>query len=211
MNSTRRFALVSLLVSAAYVGVVACGDDEAAPVGDGTDGAADTSVTDTSIDTSAVDGRSPEYTGSACAVASECYGDLPDAAALKGAPVCIDKVSGGYCTHKCQADTDCCAIPGECRTGLKQVCAPFENTGDKYCFLSCEGADISAASDAGASDAGAGAGGDDYCHANATSEFGCRSTGGGSANRKVCLPNGAPGDGGRDAAKDAIDDAPTDG
>jgi hypothetical protein len=82
----------------------------------------------------------------------------------------------------------------------------------KYCFLSCEPADIAAAVDAGATDAGdAGISGDNYCTANASSEFGCRSTGGGSQNKKACLPIGAPTDGGMDAS-DASDaaDAPSD-
>jgi hypothetical protein len=111
-------------------------------------------------------------------------------------------VTNGYCTHLCTTDADCCAVEGECRTGLKQVCAPFESTGEKYCFLSCESADIAAANDAGATDAGTDE--QNYCHKNISTEFTCRSTGGGAANRKVCLPSGPPGDGGpNDGASDA--------
>lgn len=51
----------------------------------------------------------------------------------------------GYCTHEYKDDSDCCAVTGECRTGIKQVCSPFTNTSTpKYCFLSCEEEDIRA-------------------------------------------------------------------
>src|SRR5207247_2447366 len=137
---------------------------------------------------------------------ADCYGGF-DAQSLKGEVRCIDRVSNGYCTHLCTTDADCCAVSGECRTGLKQVCAPLESTGNKYCFLSCENKDIASATEAGASDAGSD--GTEYCHKNTSTEFGCRSTGGGGENRKVCLPTGGgPGDGGADA--DAASDASTD-
>ncbi|MCC6552044.1 MAG: hypothetical protein IT372_03350 [Polyangiaceae bacterium] len=45
-----------------------------------------------------------------------------------------------------------------------------------YCFLSCEAAEI------GSLDP------DAYCDEFAHRGFGCRSSGGGSANRKVCVP-----------------------
>lgn len=210
----RRSLFIVLTLAGGYVAVAGCGDDDSSgPSPDaGADATNDTSKPDTSQpDTSAADvandSRSPELTGSACKVATDCYGDI-DAASLKGAPFCIDKVTNGYCTHECQTDQDCCAVTGECRTGLKQVCASFENSDKKYCFLSCEDSDIFAANDAGATDAGTldggGTNGDLYCTANASSEFGCRSTGGGQANRKVCLPVGI-GDGGTDAPSDAPD------
>ena len=60
-----------------------------------------------------------------------------------------------------------------------EVCAPFESTPDMYCFLSCEDADLQTAN---ATDA------DTFCHTYAGPSFGCRSTGGGSKNRKVCMP-----------------------
>ncbi len=135
-----------------------------------------------------------EQTGQACTPASECYSNL-DGAALKGGPaVCLDRITGGYCTHECTQDSDCCAIDGECRTKLKQLCAPFESTGKKYCFLSCEDADISAASTV--LDAAAPSDPDAYCQAEVFPDFGCRSTGGGAENRKVCVPGGAAPDGG---------------
>jgi hypothetical protein len=75
-------------------------------------------------------------------------------------------------------DADCCAIPGECKTPHPQVCSPFESAGQKYCFLSCENAVVSQS------------GYDEsvYCSTYAHSAFGCRSSGGGSENRKVCVP-----------------------
>jgi hypothetical protein len=112
-----------------------------------------------------------------------------DAAALSGPAECLDKASGGYCTHECAADTDCCAIAGECRTTLKQVCAPFESTGKKYCFLSCEDADLRPPADAGA-DASSPVDPNEYCRREALESFACRSTGGGNQNRKVCWPGG---------------------
>jgi hypothetical protein len=206
MQIRRSLFIGSLLVSC-YVAIAGCGDDadSGSPVAAGPDATADTTPPDTFRPDTATqsDGRSPELTGSACTVASECYGDI-DAGSLKGEPVCIDKVTNGYCTHKCTVDADCCAVPGECRTGLKQVCAPFESTSDSYCFLSCEPDDIAAATDAGASDAGT----DTYCENNVSTDFSCRSTGGGADNRKVCLPSGAAGDGGK---KDAAVDAPDGG
>jgi hypothetical protein len=121
-----------------------------------------------------------EQTGQSCTAPEQCFPGL-DAGALRGAPQCLTRVSGGYCTHLCTTDADCCAVPGECRTGFKQVCAPFESTGQKMCFLSCESADLTAA-DAGTTDTTV------YCHDYANAAFSCRSTGGGAANRKVCVP-----------------------
>lgn len=202
----RRSAFIILSLAASYVAVAGCSDDEPAAPVTVTEAGSDATAIDATADRSApdaLDARSPEFTGSACTAAADCYGDIDGAALKGGAPVCIDKVTGGYCTHTCTTDADCCAVPGECRTGLKQVCSSFENAAEKYCFLSCEDADIAAATDAGASDAGAE--GDEYCQKNTTAEFGCRSTGGGSENRKVCLPLGPVGDGGGGNKKDAGD------
>lgn len=84
-------------------------------------------------------------------------------------------------------DVGCCAVAGECQTTFPQVCAPFESTGKSYCFLSCEASDIEAHestlfSDGGAIDANL------FCRERANPSFGCRSTGGGKDNRKVCTP-----------------------
>lgn len=120
-------------------------------------------------------GGSPDNVGSVCKVAGDCFPGV-EAGALKGEAICLDRTDEGYCTHMCQDDSDCCAVEGECKTSLKQVCAPFESTAGKKCFLSCENADI------GGADA------NQYCRDNVHPDFGCRSTGGGNQNRKVCFP-----------------------
>jgi len=61
------------------------------------------------------------------------------------------------------------------------VCAPFESTGLLECFLSCEDAAVTAS---GLADSNA------FCQSYANAAFICRSTGGGSKNRKVCVPDG---------------------
>lgn len=121
------------------------------------------------------DSSSPDQAGEACVAPDECYPDV-EPGALLGDPICLDRVEGGYCTHLCQTDADCCAVEGECRSEFPQVCAPFENTGMMMCFLSCEAADI------GDADEGA------FCQEQVHPAFGCRSTGGGATNRKVCVP-----------------------
>ena len=111
--------------------------------------------------------------GQACTSAQECYpGIAPED--IAGDVVCMDRVEGGYCTHHCMADEDCCSVEGECETGIPQVCGPFESTGEQFCFLSCEDQ----------------ADADNYCQLYAHRSFICRSTGGGSENRKVCVPEG---------------------
>jgi hypothetical protein len=119
-----------------------------------------------------------EQTGQSCTMASQCFPDTHDAALQGGPAVCMDRVPGGYCTHLCATDADCCAIPGECRTNYKQVCAPFQETNMKYCFLSCE----VVPGDAGVTTV------DEFCTTYAHAGLGCRSTGGGVENRKVCVP-----------------------
>src|SRR5262245_34491240 len=61
------------------------------------------------------DARSPEPTGQACQTVADCFFGI-EAGALSGAVECISKVKDGYCTHRCNTDADCCAVPGECRT-----------------------------------------------------------------------------------------------
>jgi hypothetical protein len=117
----------------------------------------------------------PEFAGQACDVASECYPDL-DPATLLGEIECLETNGGGYCTHECVSDDECCAVEGECVSGYPQVCAPYTNSTQKRCFLACEDSDVG--------DLGP----DEYCQTYAHSSFGCRSTGGGSENRKVCVP-----------------------
>jgi len=123
----------------------------------------------------------PEQAGSSCTVATvaaDCYPNLDGGALQGGTRVCIDKVPGGYCSHFCTMDADCCAVPGECNTPHPEVCAPFENMTMKYCFLSCENADLA---DAGVTD------GNTFCATYAHAGLTCRATGGG-APRKVCMP-----------------------
>ena len=127
-------------------------------------------------------GGRPEQTGAVCTAPTDCFKNV-EAGALKGEPQCLDRVRGGYCTHLCAADTDCCAVPGECVTDLKQVCSPFESTGQKMCFLSCEDADVRAV-DGGPAPADE----QEFCQRSAGWDFICRSSGGGSQNRKVCVP-----------------------
>jgi hypothetical protein len=120
----------------------------------------------------------PEQTGQACTDVGQCYPGIDGGSFMGGPAVCLD-TQGGYCTHVCMADTDCCAIPGECKTGFPQVCSPFESRPDKYCILSCEDSQVA---DAGVTDANA------FCATYAHAGFTCRSSGGGSQNRKVCMP-----------------------
>jgi len=116
--------------------------------------------------------------GASCTSASSCYPGVT-ASSIKGTVTCLTQISGGYCTHTCSADSDCCAASGECKSGFKELCAPFESTGTSYCFLSCEAADIQAS----------GAGNmapDTYCQTYAGASFTCRSTGGGANNKQFC-------------------------
>jgi hypothetical protein len=117
----------------------------------------------------------PEQVGQPCETPADCYPDL-DHNTLLGEVECLADVPGGYCTHLCEADTDCCAVEGECRSGYPQVCAPFQSNDDMRCFLSCEDSELG--------DLGP----DEYCRTYAHESFGCRSTGGGGENRKVCVP-----------------------
>jgi hypothetical protein len=130
---------------------------------------------------STVGSGSIEQTGQSCTQASQCYATL-DAAALRGQATCLTQLQNGYCTHTCQSDADCCAVPGECVTSLKEVCAPLESTGKMYCFLSCASSDVPPAADGGATDPTA------FCQQWTNASLSCRSTGGGSANRKFCGP-----------------------
>ena len=113
--------------------------------------------------------------GGACELADDCFPGI-DRSALEGDVECLTRVSGGYCTHSCDEDLDCCAVAGECLSDSVQVCAPFENSAAKSCFLACEPADIGDMDE------------NEYCAEFAHPAFSCRSSGGGSENRKVCVP-----------------------
>jgi len=159
MQHASKFAILFLVAGAAFAS--ACGSDDDDDGGGG--------------GTGGTGGGSPDNVGSVCLAPGDCYTTL-EAGALQGEALCLDRTDEGYCTHLCQDDADCCAVEGECKTGLKQVCAPFESTGQKMCFLSCEDADIG------------GADSTQHCRDNVSPDFGCRSTGGGKENRKVCFP-----------------------
>lgn len=119
------------------------------------------------------DGYNEEYAGQPCEEPEDCYPEA-DTDAIEGDIECLsDRVEGGYCTHTCQDDENCCAVVGECKSDLDQVCAPLESAPDNYCFVTCEDVE----------DEGT------FCETYVHPEFHCRSTGGGSNNRKVCLPN----------------------
>jgi hypothetical protein len=150
-----------------FVMTGACGDDDAPPPPAAVAGG----------------GGSPEQTGKPCETAEECYPNVVEPNTLQGEAYCMDRVRDGYCTHTCDTNEDCCAVPGECDTDLPQICAPFESTNDTWCFLSCEEADIRNP-DGGPAPA------DDqeFCQRWASPDFICRSTGGGSGNRKICAP-----------------------
>lgn len=121
---------------------------------------------------------SPDAVGQVCEIPDDCYPDV-EHEELAGSVECLERVRGGYCTHQCGGDDDCCAVEGECKTDLPQVCSPFESTGLMMCFLSCEAEDVEAAD---AEDEAA------FCQHEASPDFICRSSGGGANNRKVCVP-----------------------
>jgi hypothetical protein len=150
----------------------ACGDNDSNEGGGATSGGGTTGSGGSA-------GGSPEFVGATCKAAADCFGGLAET--VKGEVLCLDRVRGGYCTHLCETDADCCAVEGECKTSIRQVCSPFESTGKKMCFLSCAEDDIKAAS-SGTSDEQV------YCQKEASFDFLCRSSGGGKENRKICLP-----------------------
>lgn len=149
--------LVACTAFLALLGLGACGSDH--------DGANDKSHS-----------GSPEQAGAACENESQCYPDVAEGT-LVGDALCLSDVRGGYCTHTCTADEDCCAAEGECATQIVQVCSPFQSTGDTMCFLSCESEDIPDDTDP-----------QQYCQREANPDFICRSSGGGANNRKICVP-----------------------
>lgn len=80
--------------------------------------------------------------------------------------VCLEKADEGFCSWECDADSDCDdADDGD----FDFVCASFESEEALYCFPACnEDAEEE----------------EDECPGSMT----CRSTGGGSDNRKICFP-----------------------
>lgn len=119
-------------------------------------------------------------TGGSCEVTADCFAGLEG---IPGEPRCFTNVQGGYCSHTCASDAECCSVAGECDFGergtLPEVCAPFESFDGDWCFLSCED-DLLAALPAEDRDT--------YCE-DISPDLHCRATGGGDP-RKVCLPDG---------------------
>jgi hypothetical protein len=74
-------------------------------------------------------------------------------------PVCVKPDTEGFCSWSCSVDGDC---KGD--DDVVRICASYESTSGVYCFPSCENG------------------------AACPEGFSCRSTGGGSKNRKVCYP-----------------------
>jgi hypothetical protein len=159
------FALGIAWTMTAALTPVGCGDDSSSS-GSGGGGGVDR----------------PDETGAACEAPSDCYPDVPEGE-LAGEALCLDQIRGGYCTHLCESDADCCSAEGECNSEIAQVCSPFESTGQNMCFLSCEDEDLVAApGDEGPVDE------QEFCQREAGRDFTCRSSGGGAANRKICVP-----------------------
>ena len=103
-----------------------------------------------------------EFVYEGCEVADDCAEYIPDSAT----PVCLDKSGQGFCSWECAVDADCADDPNE---DFAYVCSSFESTDGLYCFPSCnEDSDSET----------------DVCPEG----FGCRSTGGGSDNRRICFP-----------------------
>ena len=107
-------------------------------------------------------GCDKEVSYETCEVADDCEAWAPDSAE----PVCLEKSGGGFCSWECATDPDCADDPDE---DFAYVCSSFEDTEGLYCFPSCnEGEDSEA----------------EVC----PDGFTCRSTGGGTDNRRICFP-----------------------
>ena len=98
-----------------------------------------------------------------CDEAADCGEIAPDSAE----PECVPKENWGFCTWSCTEDSHCSEDGDE---DYDFVCASFEEQTGKFCFPSCreEGTEE-----------------EEVC----PDGYECRSTGGGSENRRVCFPN----------------------
>jgi hypothetical protein len=106
--------------------------------------------------------------------------DTPDDCAVpeEAEAECLDKAGEGFCTWSCSSDADC-AFDDDPDPDWTRVCASFESEPGSHCFPSCrEGDEGDESDESDESD------GDGSCPEG----FSCRSTGGGSDNRKVCFP-----------------------
>lgn len=107
-------------------------------------------------------GCNKEVAYESCEVADDCAEWVPDSAE----PVCLEKSGEGFCSWTCEADADCADDPDE---DFAYVCSSFESTEGLYCFPSCNedgDSEVPVCPDG----------------------YGCRSTGGGSDNRRICFP-----------------------
>lgn len=113
------------------------------------------------------DGALGENAYLTCADASDC--EAPEGQD----PECLDKGGDGFCTMTCVVDDDCATAGEEPEDeddpSWPWVCASFESNAGMHCFPSCEDPEDP----------------DQECPEG----FGCRSTGGGADNRKVCFPD----------------------
>ncbi len=94
-----------------------------------------------------------------CEAPEDC--EVPEGAEAE----CLDKSGEGFCSWVCAVDDDCTDDPDP---DYDFVCASFEAEPGLHCFPSCAQAE----DEEGTCPPG----------------YGCRSTGGGADNRKVCFP-----------------------
>ncbi len=97
----------------------------------------------------------------ACEAAAQCESLVPESATAQ----CVEKEQGGFCTWSCQSALDCA---GDADDEWEFTCAPFESSPGLYCFPHCN----QEVSDNLACPEG----------------YGCRSTGGGADNERICFP-----------------------
>ncbi|MEZ4235296.1 MAG: hypothetical protein R3F59_03885 [Myxococcota bacterium] len=108
--------------------------------------------------------------GSALYAPCEAADDCPAPEGVQAE--CLDKSGAGFCTWSCTVDADCAFD----EDAWARVCAPFEDEGGTHCFPACNEGDATTGAD------GTGA----VC----PDGYGCRSTGGGADNQRVCFPEG---------------------
>lgn len=98
-----------------------------------------------------------------CEEPAHCEDVIPEGATAE----CVEAEGGGFCSWQCSADPDC---DGDLDDDWDFICAPFESNPQQYCFPACN------------EDT-------DDATAECPEGYGCRSTGGGSENRKICFPS----------------------
>lgn len=92
---------------------------------------------------------------------------------IQGDAICFTQVEGGYCSHTCTSNADCCAVEGECDPAFDYVCTGLEERSGSFCFVACNLEGFS---------------GGDQSICDAVAEgLECRNTGRGVGSQ-VCLP-----------------------